>query len=268
MNVARNVSLTGAGPGSARRPWHVASFPNEALEVFGMRLDVGASDVDASFALLSPAEMGRAGRFAFKRDRSRYIVARAWLRRLLSARLGTKPDLIELVEGSHGKPALTPQYAEAKLRFNVSHSCDVAVYAISRGREVGVDIEFVRTMSDADDIARRFFSRDECTQYFALPPQDRPLAFFNGWTRKEAFIKALGGGLSYPLDRFDVTLRPAEPARILRVEGNAGDRCGWILHNLALGPGLIGAVVVQASTEAAVPAAIPRRLEVCALPAH
>ncbi len=133
----------------------------------------------------------------------------------------------------------------SNLRFNCSHSDDVAAYAFSPGREIGIDIESVRTIHDAEDIAARFFSRREYEAYLALEPRDRPLGFFNCWTRKEAFVKALGDGLDYPLDRFDVTLAPGEPAKILRVENTPGDHCGWTLHSFVPGPGLIGALVVQ-----------------------
>src|SRR5256886_7924492 len=116
-----------------------------------------------------------------------------------------------LVYGAHGKPALAPRFAASDLRFNVSHCDDLAVYAFSHGCEVGIDVEAVRVMGDADDLAARFFSRREHGAYRALHPRDKPLGFFQCWTRKEAFIKALGDGLSYPLDRFDVSLAPGEP---------------------------------------------------------
>ena len=133
--------------------------------------------------------------------------------------------------------------AASDLRFNVSHSDDVAVYAFSTGREIGIDIESIRVIRDAEDIAARFFSRRENEAYLALDPRDRPLGFFNCWTRKEAFVKALGDGLYHPLDRFDVSLAPGEPAKILRVENTPGEDCGWTLHSFVPGPGLIGAVV-------------------------
>src|SRR2546430_12128353 len=95
------------------------------------------------------------------------------------------------------------------------------------------------------DIAARMFSRRESEAYRALDPSDKPLAFFSCWTRKEAFIKALGDGLSHPLDRFDVSFEPGEPARILRVDSTPGDRCGWTLYSFLTGPGLIGAIVAQ-----------------------
>ena len=214
------------------------------FEVLMTRLDVGSAALSASAALLSPAERLRASRFAFDRDRRRFMVGRAQLRELLAVRLDVPPESIELDYGECGKPALGRHFAESDLHFNVSHCGDVAVYAFSLGREIGIDVEAVRTIRDADDIAARFFSRREHEAYLALDPCDKPSGFFNCWTRKEAFIKALGRGLHQPLDSFEVSLAPGEPARILRVEGAAGDRCGWHMEALTPAPGLAAAVVV------------------------
>jgi 4'-phosphopantetheinyl transferase len=149
------------------------------------------------------------------------------------------------VYGEHGKPALSQRFAASDLHFNVSHCEDVAVYAFSSGREIGIDVEAVRAIPDADEIAKRFFSRRENEAYLALDPLDKPLGFFNCWTRKEAFIKALGDGLRYPLDRIEVSLVPGEPAGILRVGSTAGNTCGWTLHSFQAGPGFVGAIVVR-----------------------
>jgi 4'-phosphopantetheinyl transferase len=222
-----------------------AVLADDAVEVVATTLDVGRDCVRALTALLSEAERQRAGRFAFDRDRRRFIVARARLRQLLAARLGVAPESVELAYGTHGKPALARRSTDSDLRFNVSHSEEVAVYAFAAGREVGIDVEVVHAITDADDIAARSFSRRENEAYLALDPRDKPLGFFNCWTRKEAFIKALGDGLSHPLDRFEVSLTPGEPARIVHVESTPGERCGWTLHGFSPGPGLVGAVVVQ-----------------------
>src|SRR5467141_2104611 len=217
----------------------------EFIEIVVTRLDVGPDAVRAAAELLSDGERQRATRFAFDRDRCRFVVARSRLRQLLGERLEVGADALELAYGVRGKPALAGRFADSDLRFNLSHCDDVAVYALSHGREVGVDVEAVRVVPDADAIAAQMFSRRENEVYRTLDPRDKPLGFFNCWTRKEAFIKALGDGLSYPLDRFDVSLAPGDPPRILRVEGTTGDDCGWTLHGLLPGPGLIGAVVVQ-----------------------
>jgi len=165
---------------------------------------------------------------------------------LLAERLGTRPEAIELTQGVHGKPTLARRCGYPDLRFNVSHCGDLAVYAFARGREIGIDVEAVRALCDADEIAARFFSRRENEAYLSLDPDDRPLGFFNCWTRKEAFIKALGEGLSHPLDRFDVSLAPSEEAEILRVDDRPGDECGWCLQSFFPAPGFVASVVVEA----------------------
>lgn len=223
----------------------IRTAPSPAIEVVVARLDVAPEAVCASAALLSDAERLRASRFAFDRDRRRFIVARARLRQFLAARLRVPPEAVELAYGAHGKPALARRFADADWRFNVSHSDEVAVYAFSTGCEVGIDVEAVRVMRDADEIAARFFSRRENEVYQALAPRDKPMGFFNCWTRKEAFIKALGNGLYHPLERFDVSLAPGEPAKILRVEDMPGDECGWCLDSFSPAPGLVAALVVQ-----------------------
>ena len=139
-----------------------ASFTDGDLEIVVARPDVGPDAVSASATLLSDRERERARRFAFDPDRNRFIVARALLRQLLAARLGERPEAVELASGSRGKPALAGRFATSDLRFNVSHCKDVAVYALSSGREVGVDVEAVRTLPDADDVAARWFSPREC----------------------------------------------------------------------------------------------------------
>jgi 4'-phosphopantetheinyl transferase len=215
------------------------------LEVVVTRPAADPTAVRAAAALLSRTERQRADRFALERDRSRFIVRRATLRRLLAARLGAPPESIELVVGAHGKPALAPRCRRVDLRFNTSRCGDFAAFALSAGREVGIDLEAVRASDDADDIAVRFFSRSEYEAYRALEPRDRPLGFFQCWTRKEAFLKALGVGLSQPLDGFTVSLGPNEPAAILRVGSSPGDRCGWRLQGFSPAPGFVAAVVLE-----------------------
>jgi len=240
-----NSSWLDGEPIALRLPRATASFAKHAIEIVVTRLDVGPEAVRASATLLSDAERQRAGRFAFDRDRRRFTVARAQLRWLLSARLGVRPETVELVYGARGKPALARHFADSDLRFNVSHSDDFAVYAFASGREIGVDVEAIRVIRDADDIAARFFSRRENEAYLALHPREKPQGFFNCWTRKEAFIKALGNGLYHPLDRFDVSLAPGEPARILRVESTPGDHCGWRMESFSPAAGFVAAVVIE-----------------------
>lgn len=203
--------------------------------------------VRTSWEVLSAAERDRAERFAFARDRRRFVVARAELRRLLGARLGAAPEEVDLGYGACGKPALAGRFADSGLRFNLSHRDDVAVYALSSAGEIGVDVEAVRVIDDADSIAARIFSPRENEAYLALDPADRPLGFFNCWTRKEAFVKATGDGLSRPLDGFDVSLAPGDPARILRVDETPGEDCGWRMESFSPATGFVAAVVSEAA---------------------
>ncbi len=211
------------------------------IEVVVTRLDLAPGAVQALAAVLSGAEQERAGRLHAERDRRRLIVARARLRQLLARRLDTRPESINLVYGPHGKPAL----ACNTMRFNVSHSEDIAVYAFSRGGEVGVDVEAIRRFREADDIAARTFSRRENEAYTALEPRERPLGFFNCWTRKEALVKAVGHGLSMPLDDIEVTLAPGEPAKLLRLGDRTGERIGWRLRSFRPAPGFVAALATQ-----------------------
>jgi len=209
----------------------------DGFEFVQVRLDAEHAVTNELARYLSPAERRRADRFVFERDRHRFIVGRARLRELLALRLETRAESIELDCGPRGKPRLSGNFACADLRFNLSHCADVALYVFTHGREIGVDIELVRELPDADEVAARFFSRHEREAYRALAPHDRPLGFFRCWTRKEAFIKALGDGLHFPLNAFDVSLAPGEPARILRVADVGGSACGWTLHEVELGLG-------------------------------
>lgn len=190
-------------------------------EVAMARLDAGPEEVRSLRAWLSDAERRRAERFRFERDRRRFIVARARLRELLGARLGVRPEAVELEYGKNGKPRL----AHGGWRFNTSHCDDVAVYAFSWERDVGIDIEAIRAVPEADAIAAQFFSHRERAAYLALAPHDRPLGFLKCWTRKEALSKALGGGLSTPSDELDIARAP-----------------GWRLHNFSPLPGFIAAL--------------------------
>lgn len=217
-------------------------------------------------ALLSSVERERASRFARARDCRRFVVARGRLKQLLGLRLGVAPHSVQLVYGPRGKPALAPAFAGSGLRFNISRSDDVAAYAFAYDREIGVDVEEVRVLPDADAVVAQMFSPSENVSYVALSPRDRPLGFFQCWTRKEAFIKALGEGLHYPLDRFDVSLTPGEPGRILRIESTAGSDCPWALHSFSPGAQLTGAVVVQTRAQEPALTAARERLVVRLLP--
>jgi len=178
----------------------------------------------------------------FPRDQQRFALARAALRCTLGQALGLPPQSLEFDYGAHGKPALAGA-AAARLGFNVSHSGAVALVGLVQGGEIGVDVEAHRAMTDRDALVRRFFSPAENAAYIALEEADRQRAFFDAWTRKEAVVKALGQGLSFPLREFDVSLAAA-PGGLLRLRDQAGEASGWCLAGFEPAPGHSAAVVV------------------------
>lgn len=192
---------------------------------------------------LATDELARAGRFHFDRDRVHFIVGRGALRSILSGYLGVEPSQLQFEYGLHGKPALAALCG--KLCFNVSHSKGLGLCTVSRQSELGVDLEYIRPVADAERIAERFFSAQENAVLQSLPVSQRQAAFFNCWTRKEAFIKAIGEGLSRPLDQFDVSVAPGEPARFLSIGGSSEEAWRWSLFSLAPGPNYVGALAVE-----------------------
>ena len=194
---------------------------------------------------LSEAELARAARFHFERDRQAFIVARGALRLLVAGYLICAPDDVQFTYGPHQKPALAHPETRPQLYFNVSHSHRQALFAFNWGREIGVDIEQIRPLSDDEAIARRFFSARDYETFIALPDHLRAEGFFNCWTRKEAYIKALGDGLTHPLDAFDVTLKPGDPARLLAVRGAPDEVARWSMTALTPASGYSAALVIE-----------------------
>lgn len=209
-----------------------------AVHVFAARLD--AATAEALAGSLSADERARAERFRFERDRTRFGAARGLLRSLLGWSLGVRPSELGFAYGRRGKPSLPA----AELYFNVSHSGGLGLFALTRVGEVGVDIEEERPLQDLEPIAARFFSARESAALLALPEAERRPAFFRCWTRKEAFIKATGDGLSRPLDAFDVAFGRDEPARLLRVAGEPEAPGRFRLEALPAAPGFAAALAV------------------------
>lgn len=192
---------------------------------------------------LEEHELDRADRFHFEKHRRHFVAGRGALRQLLAQYLDTNPEQVRLSYGAYGKPALDGEHKDSSLRFNMSHSHEVALFAFTENREVGVDVEHIRADFASEDIARRFFSRREVETFNTLPQHDQVAAFFRCWTRKEAFIKVIGLGLSQPLDQFDVTLGAEQPAALLWVNGDDASR--WSLYDLDVGGDYAGALAVE-----------------------
>lgn len=217
------------------------------VHVWKTSLDLPARNIEALHTLLIDEEASRAARFYFARDRNHWIVARAVLRKLLGQYLGVAPQKLSFATNAYGKPALTFPLEGQRLRFNLSHSGDLALYAFAYEREVGVDVEQMRANIEYTDLAIHYFSASECATLRALPEEQQEEAFFLCWSRKEAYIKARGMGLSLELDQFDVSLTPGEPARLLgsREEPCIAER--WSIQALWPAPRYAGAVVVEGS---------------------
>jgi 4'-phosphopantetheinyl transferase len=195
--------------------------------------------------LLSIDERMRAERFHFETDRKRFIVRRGILRMILGHYLDIEPSRLQFCYGENGKPALADIFGKGTVQFNLSHSEGVALYAFTRDREIGVDIELIRDISEMEQIAERFFSTREKAVFHTLTNSRRKKAFYNCWTRKEAFIKATGEGLSLSLDGFDVSLAPGEPASLLRIEGDRKAASRWSIQEVETAIGFAGAVAME-----------------------
>jgi 4'-phosphopantetheinyl transferase len=210
----------------------------QEVHLWRASLDCEISALSRLEATLSADELARADRFVFKTDRSYFVAARGILRELLGAYLMLSPTELQFCYGNHGKPALDPETDCSGLQFNLSHSGGVGVYAFSHGRKLGIDVEQIRPQLAGEDIARRYFAARELAELRALPPQLRVTGFFLCWTRKEAYVKAHGAGLSIPLDSFVVSLTPGRPPELHSV-----DSAQWSLRSFEPSPGYVAAIV-------------------------
>jgi 4'-phosphopantetheinyl transferase len=218
--------------------------PNPSFELIGrnvhvwsIRTEAPEAVTEAYEAVLSADERARAGRFKFPELSQAFAVSRGALRVLLSRYLDVHPNRVQFEYGPKGKPTVSPQMS---LEFNTSHSGGLTLFAFTRNCPIGIDVERIRAIPDLQDIAQRFFCVAESTELAALAPAQRELAFFLCWTRKEAYIKAIGQGLSVPLDGFRVNLDPAEPAQFLHLPVPETEM--WTLTNLAVDPGYAAAL--------------------------
>lgn len=219
---------------------------SDEVHVWRASLDESQTEIDRFLHTLAADEQSRAARFHFQRDHERFIVAHGILRTILGFYLNRAPNSLSFCYGLHGKPALVVEPGGATICFNMSHSRGVALYAVSRGRKVGIDVESIRSLGDEHEkIVDRFFSRRETASLRALPTDLQNYAFFLCWTRKEAYIKARGEGLSLPLDQFDVSLIPGEPAALLSTRPDSDEAFRWNLRELDLTSGYVGALAVE-----------------------
>jgi 4'-phosphopantetheinyl transferase len=212
------------------------------VHVWTINLGPPAIEMEQLYALLSDDERVRAGRFSFAEHANRYTVARANLRRTLSRYTDVAPSLLQFQYTANGKPFL----ANAPIRFNLSHSADLAVVAVTRDREVGIDVERIRRDNDLLDVAERYFAPVERAALRSLTAEDRCFGFFRCWTRKEAYLKARGEGLSMDLHSFSVSLGPPnEPAALIASAEGPAELGRWKFAHLNLQAGYAAALAVE-----------------------
>ena len=231
-------------------------WPPDALTLEDDEVHVWRTELDAPEAVihqlrqtLDAAEIARADRFHFEKDRRQFVIGRGLLRTILGRYLNLKPHTLQFGYGAQGKPFLMGigdgSNDASSCRFNLSHSAGVVLIAVTANRESGIDLERIRPEFANETIAEEFFSSQEIAALRALPADVQPEAFFNCWTRKEAYLKARADGLSFPLGQFSVSLIPGEPAALLSVHGEPDEIGRWSLLHLNPGTGYVGALVVE-----------------------
>lgn len=211
------------------------------VNIWVIDLDTIDERIENYYGLLSKDERSKTKKFKFERDRNNFTVCRGVLRRLSALYLGTRPQDIKFGYSEFGKP----HFIESTLKFNVSHSGNVAVIGFLEGQEIGIDVELVKTNFDVLDIANNFFSEKEIKALNELPHEIQSLAFYRCWTRKEAFIKAEGSGLSFPLDSFAVSMDSDEIATLLETVWDRKEKEKWILHSFVPSSGYRAALAVR-----------------------
>jgi 4'-phosphopantetheinyl transferase len=216
-------------PGVHAGEVHIWTMPTQAAEPLVADLE----------RVLSTDELERASRFRFPHLTSAFVITHGVLRLLLAQYLDHRPAGISFDYGVRGKPAVSKN---PQLEFNLTHSDGVAAVAVTTGCALGIDLERLRPIPDIEEIARRYFCPEEAAEILPLPPGEREQAFFRCWTRKEAYIKAIGDGLSCPLDSFQVTVQADTPAHLVQIAGDRVAAAAWTLQDLPLAPDYIAAL--------------------------
>jgi 4'-phosphopantetheinyl transferase len=219
------------------RPAETSTLAENSIHVWRAWLDVEAAERKRLSEFLTDDETARANRFVFPHDHDHFLVARGRLRELLGRYLNCSPRNLKFTAAKYGKLSL-PEYPH--LRFNVSHSHGLALYGFTLDRELGIDVEKIRPEFTGEDIAARYFSMSEQNELKKIPEEFRPLAFFLCWTRKEAYVKAHGDGLQIPLDSFDVSLTPGQPATL-----HSADDQRWSLQSFLPAANFAAAVIAE-----------------------
>jgi 4'-phosphopantetheinyl transferase len=230
---------------SIRSKHAAAALGTDEVQVWTATALPDGAELTALADLLSPEERQRAEKFRVNEPRRHFVFGRAMLRQLLGACLNVDPAALVFGYEPRGKPFLVQPCPQGDLRFNVSHSGRLVAIALTRGREVGVDIEFIHSLADWPLMAGRIFSPRELCELRALPASSQRAAFFNGWTRKEAWLKATGEGLTDDLPAVEVTLAPGQEPRLLALPAGPEAARQWAIQAIPLPPDFAGAVASE-----------------------
>ncbi|HIK10029.1 MAG TPA: 4'-phosphopantetheinyl transferase superfamily protein [Oscillatoriaceae cyanobacterium M33_DOE_052] len=217
--------------------------PHE-VHIWRANLDLNQEQIEVLLETLSPQEQERAKRFHFTHDWRHFIAARGILRNILASYVGMAPEKLHFGYGDRGKPYLETTSAGGMVQFNVSHSQGTALYAVTLGSNIGIDLEAIRPI-DHHNLAKRFFSPTEAATLAQLPPELQQTAFFRAWTSKEAYLKATGEGLAGGLGSVEISINPDSPPQLLNIGGNPYLTERWSLQELNPGPGFTAAVAVE-----------------------
>ena len=241
--MASNLKLIWRQEQAQGKPsWKLAE---SAIHIWVASLEMAYQEIDGLFTILSPDEKTRAGRFYFDRDRNRFIAGRGILRRLISIYLDENPSRVEFVCGETGKPALKAGLQGKTLKFNLSHSNDLALYVFSWDYKVGIDIEYIHSMPNMDDFAEKFFSARETELINSLRGEEKDAAFFKLWTCKEALLKANGSGLTMPLSHMEIFLDADGSAALNSIGGDRAQASRWHLEAFNPAQGYQAALAVE-----------------------
>jgi 4'-phosphopantetheinyl transferase len=216
---------------------------HDQVDLWWENIDSHEAGIPELWRILTEEERSRAQRFRLEKHQRRFILRHGMLREILGRYLEMAPEEVRLRNGPGGKPAVAGE--DPMIRFNLSDSGGYALYAVARGREVGVDVEVIRSKPKAAALMNRFFSANEKAAFQKLGADEQVSAFFAGWTRKEAYVKAIGKGLRFSLDRFDVSLKSGDQNALLNVAGAFKETSRWLLRDIDLGPDFRAALAVE-----------------------
>jgi|SRR5579863_627475 len=235
--------------GDSESLWHSPQesliLGDEDVHVWRVSLDIQETYVQFLELTLATDEYARAAQFRFQKDRKRFIIARGVLRAILGRYLAKDPQTLRFCYNNYGKPFLIGESASEVLCFNMTHSHGMALYAVTQDRDIGIDLEYIDTSIACEQIAVHCFSPNEVHMFRTIPASMQHNAFFSCWTRKEAYLKARGTGLSLALSQFDVSVIPGAPAALLDTREEGQDSASWSLYDLSPDPHFAAALAVN-----------------------